>query len=104
VLTIVGVWAAIRPAEARLGWLLNSLGRAGAVGRIALFVLVPLVLGLVIVARYGDLALVALVPLTDTLVSLSLLTVLVGRTPGCRSHRWVARCSRSLSRAGRAGL
>lgn len=82
VLGIVGVWAAIHPAQATLGWLLNSLGRAGAVGRVAVFVLAPIVLALVLVVGYDDLALVALVPLADTLVSLGILTVLVGRHAG----------------------
>ncbi len=82
VLGIVGLWAAIRPVEATLGWLLNSLGLAGAVGRVAVFVTVPLVVGLVIVVGFGKLALVALVPLADTLLYLAVLTVLVGRHAG----------------------
>jgi O-antigen/teichoic acid export membrane protein len=82
VLGVVGLWAAVRPVEATLGWLLNSLGHAGAVGRVAVFVIVPLVVGLVLVVGSGNLTLVALVPLADTLLYLAILTVLVGRHAG----------------------
>jgi lipopolysaccharide exporter len=79
VLAVVGIWAAVRPVESTLSWLLNSLGRAGAVGWVALVVLVPLVVGLVLAIGSGDLRLVACVPLADTLISFAILTVLVHR-------------------------
>lgn len=82
VLGVAGIWAAVRPVEATLGWLLNSLGLAGVVGRVAVFVIVPLVVGLVLVVDSGNLAMVALVPLADTLLYLGILTVLVGRHAG----------------------
>ncbi|QEC47325.1 oligosaccharide flippase family protein [Baekduia soli] len=98
VLGVVGLWAAVRPVESTLSWLLNSLGRAGAVGWVALFVLVPLVVGLVFAVRSHELALVACVPLADTLISFSVLTALVRRHAGVpaldlwRALRWVAVC------------
>lgn len=78
-LTVVGIWAAVRPIEATIAWLLNSLGKAGAVGWVALIVLGPLAGGLAIAVRSGKLELVALVPLADTVMSLGILTVLVRR-------------------------
>ncbi|MCW3003968.1 MAG: oligosaccharide flippase family protein [Conexibacter sp.] len=79
VLAVVGLWAAVRPVESTLSWLLNSLGRAGAVGWVALVVLAPLIVGLVLAVGSGDLRLVACVPLADTLISFSILIVLVRR-------------------------
>ncbi|HMJ34651.1 MAG TPA: oligosaccharide flippase family protein [Baekduia sp.] len=79
VLAVVGLWAAVRPVESTLSWLLNSLGRAGAVGWVSVVVLVPLIVGLVVAVQSRDLRLVACVPLADTLISFSILTVLVQR-------------------------
>jgi lipopolysaccharide exporter len=91
VLGVVGVWAAIRPVEATLSWLLNSLGRAGSVGRVAVFVLIPLFAGLVLALSSGRLALVACVPLADTLISLAMLTYFVRRHAGLGvSDLWAA--------------
>jgi len=99
VLAIVGLWAALHPVEATLRWLLNSLGCAAAVGRVALFVLIPLVIGLVVVVGYGDLALVAVVPLADTLVSFGIITVLIGR----HARLPVASLGRALAPVAGAG-
>lgn len=82
VLGVVGVMAAIRPIESTLGWLLNSLGRAGDVGRVAVFVLIPLFIGLVVALSFHSLAVVACVPLADTLLSLSILTYFARRHAG----------------------
>ena len=81
-LTIVGLWAAVRPIEGTMSWLLNSIGRAGAVGWVALVVLFPLAGGLVLAVRSDHLALVALVPLGDTLISMGILTLLLRRHAG----------------------
>jgi lipopolysaccharide exporter len=78
-LAVVGIWAAVRPVEATIAWLLNSLGRAGVVGWVAVFVLVPLAVGLVLAVSTDDLAVVACVPLADTLLSLGILTALAHR-------------------------
>ena len=78
-LAVIGLWAAIRPVEATLSWLLNSLGRAGAVGWVSLIVLGPLVAGLVLAVSTDSLAIVACVPLADTVLSFAILTVLVRR-------------------------
>ena len=68
-LTIMGLWAAVRQMDQTIGWLLNSVGRAGAVGWSSLIILVPLVVGCVIATQVGGLTAVALVPLLDTLLS-----------------------------------
>jgi O-antigen/teichoic acid export membrane protein len=68
-LAIMGIWAAVRQIDTTTGWLLNSVGRAGAVAWLSLFVLVPLVAGCALAAQTGSLTVVACVPLADTLVS-----------------------------------
>jgi O-antigen/teichoic acid export membrane protein len=68
-LTVMGLWAAIRQIDTTTGWLLNSLGRAGAVAWLSVFVLPPLIGGCILAANLGGLTAVALVPLADTLLS-----------------------------------
>jgi PST family polysaccharide transporter len=78
-LAIMGLWAAARQIDTTIGWLLNSVGRAGAAAWMSLFVLAPLVIGCVLVARAGDLTLVALIPLSDTLLSAAIGAMLARR-------------------------
>lgn len=99
ILTIVGIWAAIRPVEATLGWLLNSLGQARAVARVSVWVLVPLIAGLLVVVRFHDVALVAIVPVADTFFSLAILTTLVGQHAGLQSSA-LARSVAPIALAG----
>jgi PST family polysaccharide transporter len=68
-LAIMGLWAALRQIDTTIGWLLNSVGRAGAVASVSAFVLLPLVGGCVLAASVGGLTAVALIPLADTLLS-----------------------------------
>ncbi len=78
-LTIMGLWAAVRQIDTTIGWLLNSLGRAGAVGWLSVLVLPPLIGGCILAAKLGGLTAVALVPLADTLLSAAVGSILAKR-------------------------
>lgn len=74
-LAILGIWAALRPIETTLGWLLNSIGRADTAGWISVVILVPLIPAFVLATHLGTLSAFAAVVLADTVLSLSLLSV-----------------------------
>jgi lipopolysaccharide exporter len=78
-LAVLGIWAAIRPVETTLNWLLNSVEEARVVGIFSMAVLVPLVPALAIAAAVGDITTVAWVVLGDLLVSLVFMSVMVAR-------------------------
>jgi len=64
------VWAIVRPMETTLAWLVNSLGDPGALGRLALLMLVPLVPSLFLAAELGGLTAVAWVMVANESLSL----------------------------------
>jgi O-antigen/teichoic acid export membrane protein len=78
-LAIMGLWAAVRQMDQTVGWLLNSIGRAGAVAWLSVFILIPLILGCWLAASVGGLTAVALVPLGDTMLSAGLSSLLARR-------------------------
>lgn len=78
-LAVVGLWAAVRPVDAMLAWVLNAVGRAGSVGWVSVVILVPLVPTLLLAAATGRLWVIAMVPLLDTLLSLWIQARLVRR-------------------------
>lgn len=78
-LAVLGLWAALRPVESTLTWLLNSVGLAGPAGVVSTLILVPLVPALVVVAALGDLRAVAWVVVADTALSFVLLTAVASR-------------------------
>jgi O-antigen/teichoic acid export membrane protein len=73
VLTLLGLWGAIRPLQVTAGWYLNSTGHAGVVGRVAMSLLVPLVPALAAAAAFGNTATVALVMVAHLVVTLAIL-------------------------------
>ncbi|NUT54405.1 MAG: lipopolysaccharide biosynthesis protein [Thermoleophilia bacterium] len=79
VLAVLGLWAAVRPAEATLAWLANSLGRAGVAGLISTLILLPLLPALVLAATFAGPVAIAWVVLGDTVLSLVLLLILLQR-------------------------
>jgi PST family polysaccharide transporter len=81
-LSILGIWAALRPLETTLSWVLNSIGRAGSAAWVSVAILVPLLPAFIIAANVGRLSAVALVILADILLALSMLTFLVRRHLG----------------------
>lgn len=78
-LAVLGLWAAVRPTEATLAWLANSLGRAGVTGLISMLILVPLLPALVLAATFAGPVAIAWVVLGDTVLSLVLLLILLQR-------------------------
>ena len=78
-LAILGVWAAFRPIDSLLGWVLNAIGRAGLVSWISVAIIVPLIPALIVAAHLGTLSTVALVVTGDLLVSMCILTFFVRR-------------------------
>jgi PST family polysaccharide transporter len=79
ILAVLGLWAAVRPTEATLAWLANSLGRAGVAGLISTLILLPLLPALVLAATYAGPVAIAWVVLGDTVLSLVLLLILLQR-------------------------
>lgn len=78
-LAVLGIWAAIRPAETTLNWLLNSIEQARVVGVFSVAVLAALVPGLIVAATLGSITTVAWVVLGDLLVSSVFMSAMVAR-------------------------
>ena len=90
-LTVLGVWAAVRPIEATESWLLNSLGQAGVLARILAAVLVVLIPGFVLAAALGNITVVACVALGELLITLPAIAVVVHRRLGLSlARQWQA--------------
>lgn len=81
-LAVLGIWAAVRPIQSTIAWLLNSVGEAGVMGVIDLIVLVPLVPALLLAADLGGITAVAWVMLAYMVVSGLALAVLAHRRGG----------------------
>jgi O-antigen/teichoic acid export membrane protein len=78
-LGVLGIWAALRPIDSTLFWLLNSVKRAGVVAWLSVAILIPLIPGFIVAVSIGHLAAVAVVVVVDTLISLAALALLVRR-------------------------
>ena len=81
-LGVLGLWAAIRPLNATVTWLLNSMCGAGAAGRVSLLMLIPLVPGLIIGAQLGGVTGVAYAMFGHATVWLVVVTRLAHRMGG----------------------
>jgi len=90
-LTVLGVWAAVRPVESTLAWMLNSVGHAARAAMVSTVILLPLVPAVVLAATWGGIEAVAWVVLGDALLSL----VLLGRAAD--RHGGVAIRSQTLA-------
>jgi PST family polysaccharide transporter len=78
-LSILGLWAALRPLESTFNWTLNSIGRAGAAAWVSIAVLVPLVPGVIVATQVGRLTAVAIVIVADEVVATVALSFLARR-------------------------
>ncbi len=78
-LMVMGLWAGIRQIDQTIGWLLNAVDRAGLLGWLSLFNLVPLTVGCIVATQLGGLTAVALVPLGDTILSAVISSMLIRR-------------------------
>jgi hypothetical protein len=81
-LSVLGLWAAIRPVEVTAGWLLNALGQATSLGLLCGVLLVPAIPLLFAAAHWGGIAAVAWVVLGHMVVTLVGVCVLVQRRVG----------------------
>lgn len=77
-LAVLGIWAALKPVQSIMSWLLNSTGLASALA-IATAVLLPLTVPALIVAASHDLTLVAWVAVAETTVSIAILLTIAQR-------------------------
>lgn len=90
-LAVFGLWAAIRPLEVTTGWLLNSSGEAGVVGRLWLFVLPPHMVLVVVAAWRGNTTAVAAVMVMLVATTWCLSATLADRRTGVRLRdQWLA--------------
>jgi PST family polysaccharide transporter len=90
-LSVLGVWAVVRPLEVTTGWLLNSVGQAGFVGRMSLLLLVPQVVTLYVAADRSGITAVAWVMLAHITVALLLVMGMTQRVTGTAvTRQWRA--------------
>lgn len=90
-LSVLGAWAAVRPVQATVGWLLNSVGEAEVVGAVTGVLVLPLAAALVAAASFGDITTVAWAMLADIVVALGILAWLAQRRAGVSlSRQWRA--------------
>lgn len=88
---VLGLWAAVRPLESTVLWLLNSIGEATVSGRLSMVILVPLVPGASLAAIAGGATAVAWVLVAHAFVlTLMLATVTARRTEIGLGRQWVA--------------
>jgi O-antigen/teichoic acid export membrane protein len=78
-LTVLGVWAGLRPIDSFLSWLLNAVDRAWLVSWISIGILAVLVPALIVAGQLGTITTIALVVTGDLLVSIAVLTFHVRR-------------------------
>ena len=78
-LTVLGLWGALRPVHATIGWLFNSLGMAGLLARVSACTLSLLIPGVFLSATLGGVTAVALTLLAEMIVASVALSVLAGR-------------------------
>jgi O-antigen/teichoic acid export membrane protein len=81
-LTLLGLWALLRPLEVTVGWLLNSVGEAGILGRVSTVSLILLAPSLFAAAELGGITAVAAVLLGEIVLSSAAVAVIAGRRAG----------------------
>jgi PST family polysaccharide transporter len=78
-LAILGIWGTLNHIEASIGWLMNSIGRAGLNAGTSAATLPALLLGVILAAALGDIEIVAWVLLAHVVVSLLIRAVAAAR-------------------------
>lgn len=78
-LTVLGIWGALRPVHATVGWLFNALGMASLLARVSAVTLSALVPALVMAATFGNTTFVALALLAEIFVASLTLGILAAR-------------------------
>jgi len=79
-LAILGLWGTVNHVEASVGWLMNSLGRAGLNAAISAIAVGPLVVGVILAAMLGSIETVAWVMLAHAVASMVVRMVVADRT------------------------
>jgi O-antigen/teichoic acid export membrane protein len=87
VLSVLGLWGALRPVSAQVAWLLNASGQPGLVAMIAMAQLAVLVPALVIAASAGGITAVAGVMVASLVIGWLAMTILAGRRAGVPARR-----------------
>jgi O-antigen/teichoic acid export membrane protein len=78
-LAVLGIWAALKTIEETSAWFLNSIGKAGLLGRIAALTLVALVPAVVMAGTLGGIVAVSWVVVGDALVTVLVLAWFIDR-------------------------
>jgi PST family polysaccharide transporter len=89
-LSVLGIWAAARPAEVIISWLLNAVGEAAVLGWVSVALLPPLVLALFLVVPVWGVTGVAWVVLGHVVTLLLVLVVVVERRAGVTARAQAA--------------
>jgi PST family polysaccharide transporter len=79
VLAILGIWGTLNHIEASIGWLMNSVGRAGLNAGTSAATLPAFLAGVILAAALGDIEIVAWVLLAHVVVSLLIRAVFAAR-------------------------
>lgn len=86
-LSVLGIWAAIRPLQGIVGWMLNSFGQARISGFVSAITVLPLLVSVVAAVHLGGLEGVAWVMLGDAGLSVCILAYLVQLRTGVSLRR-----------------
>jgi O-antigen/teichoic acid export membrane protein len=86
-LSVLGIWGAVRVVQATIAWMLNSIGRAGTLGRAYAVIVAVSTPVLVLAAARGGLTAVSFVMLADMSVMLAVALRLSVRTVGISPAR-----------------
>lgn len=68
ILTVLGLWGAVRPVQGTIGWLLNSMEHSGALARVYLFILVASIPALVLATELSGIVAVGWVMVASMVV------------------------------------
>lgn len=91
VITVLGIWAAVRSLGYTLAWLLNSVGAPGVTVRVSLVLLGPFTLALAAAAAWGGILAVAWVVLAYAVLSAGAIACFaVSRAGVSLSRQWEA--------------
>lgn len=81
-LTVLGLWGALRPVHATVGWLFNAVGMASLLAKVSAVTLTLLVPALVVAATFGNTTVVALALLSEMVVAWLTISVLAATRLG----------------------